>query len=492
VAVYESVLDAIGDTPLIRLRRISEGTAVPIYVKAEFFNPGGSVKDRAALAMVRAAEQSGNLRPGGVIVEGTSGNTGVGLAIVAAQLGYRLVVVVPDKSSDEKLAILRAHGAEVIVTDGELPREDPGHVNSLAQRLAGEIPGAWFANQYDNPANPGAHRATTGPEIWQQTGGRITHFVAGIGTGGTITGAGGYLKQVSNGAVTVVGADPDQSTYSGGDGSPYYVESVGHFLHPDTVDDAWPQSYDPDVIDRFERISDQESFDVARRLAREEGLLAGGSAGTALAAALRVARDLTEQHLVVVLLPDSGRSYLSKTFDENWLQQWGFGESASAATVRDAWLGDLARPPVVIAAGTPLAVAAAELAQVDDLDADDPVLVILDRQPRPAWPAAADVSGVLSLGAIRRVLATGGGTDAATAGDHAQAALPSVGIGEPLAVARERVAGRAAALVVRQGRAVGVVGRAQLSAGGEPGWTGATAAREPCPGQAASLEPARR
>jgi len=489
VAVYESVLDAIGDTPLIRLRRISAGSAVPVYVKAEFSNPGGSVKDRAALAMVRAAERSGDLRPGGVIVEGTSGNTGVGLAIVAAQLGYRLVVVVPDKSSDEKLAILRAHGAQVIVTDGGLPREHPQHVNSLAQRLAGEIPGAWFANQYDNPANPGAHRATTGPEIWQQTGGRITHFVAGIGTGGTITGAGGYLKQVSNGAVTVVGADPDQSTYSGGDGSPYYVESVGHFRHPDTIEDAWPQSYHPDVVDRLERISDQESFDVARRLAREEGLLAGASAGTALAAALRVARDLTGQHLVVVLLPDSGRSYLSKTFSDGWLQQWGFGESAGTATVRAAWPGDPARPPVLIAAGTPLAAAAAELAQVEDLGADDPVLVILGRQPQPAWPAAADVSGVLSLGEIRRALASAGGPGAATAGDQARPALPPVGIGEPVTVARERVADRDAAVVVDQGRVVGVISRAQLWAGDEPGWP--AAARESRSGPAAALEPAR-
>jgi cystathionine beta-synthase len=242
VAVFDSVLAAIGETPLIRLRRVGADLAVPIYVKAEFLNPGGSVKDRAALAMVTAAEQSGELRPGGVIVEGTSGNTGVGLAIVAAQRGYRLIVAVPDKTSAEKLAILRALGAEVVVTNGALPRQHPDHVANVAKRIADRTPRGWFANQYDNPANPGAHRATTGPEIWRDTAGKLTHFVAGVGTGGTITGSAQYLKQASEGAVTIVGADPEHSTYGGGDGSPYYVEAVGHYLHPDTDDDVWPQS----------------------------------------------------------------------------------------------------------------------------------------------------------------------------------------------------------------------------------------------------------
>jgi cystathionine beta-synthase len=460
VAVYESVLDAIGETPLIRLRRVTDGIVTPVYVKAEFFNPGGSVKDRAALGMVRAAELSGDLRPGGTIVEGTSGNTGIGLAIIAAQLGYRLVVVVPDKSSDEKLAILKAYGAEVVVTDGSLPREHPKHVSQLARQRAEEIPGAWFANQYDNLANPEAHRRTTGPEIWRQTEGRITHLVAGIGTGGTISGAGDYLKRVSTGAVTVIGADPEQSTYSGGDGSPYYVESIGHFVHPDTVDDLWPQSYDPAVIDRIERVSDEESFAVAARLAREEGLLAGTSSGTALAVALRVARGLTVSDVVVALLPDSGRSYLSKNYADSWLQHWGFAEAAGPA-VRSAWRGDPAIPPLVLTARTPLTVAAQQLAAIEGLGANELIPVIVDRKGSSAWPAAGDVVGVLTVREIRRMLESGA---SGTAGASARPPLPIIGSGERLPTALDRIAGRPGAIVVSRGRVVGTVTAAELAA----------------------------
>ena len=289
VSVHESVLDAVGDTPLFRLNRITEGLPAAVYVKVEFANPGGSVKDRAALAMVREAERLGDLRPGGVIVEGTSGNTGVGLAMVAAQHGYRTIVVVPDTIAREKVALLRAYGAQVVQTTGKVPRDHPDHVNNMARRIAAETPGGWHANQYDNPANPRIHELTTGPEIWEQTGGRVTHLVAGVGTGGTISGTGRYLKQHG---VTVIGADPATSVYSGGDGSPYFVESIGHYLHPATPVDVWPNAYDQGVVDRFERIPDRESLLVTRRLAREEGLLVGGSAGTAVAAALRVAAEL--------------------------------------------------------------------------------------------------------------------------------------------------------------------------------------------------------
>lgn len=321
--VHESLAEVVGDTPLVRLNRLAAPGGAPVYAKLEYVNPGGSVKDRAALAMVEAAERDGLLAPGGTIVEGTSGNTGVGLAMIAAQRGYRCVFAVSRKSSAEKLAVLRAYGAEVLVCPSDVPREHPEHVSSVAVRVAAGTPGGWHANQYDNPANPGVHYRTTGPELWRQTEGRLTHLVCGIGTGGTITGTGEYLKEVSGGAVTVVGADPEASVYSGGEGGSYLVESIGHARHPLTVDDTWPTSYHPDVVDRFERVSDRDSLLTARRLAREEGLLVGGSAGTAVAAAVRVAAGLTPGDLVVVLLPDSGRNYLSKVFDDAWLESAG-------------------------------------------------------------------------------------------------------------------------------------------------------------------------
>ncbi|MGW0324628.1 PLP-dependent cysteine synthase family protein [Nocardia sp. NPDC003183] len=322
--VFDSIDQAIGHTPLVRLNRITDDIAATVYVKLEYLNPAGSVKDRAALFMLDAAEAAGELRPGGVVVEATSGNTGIGLAAIAAARGYRTVVVVPDKSSRDKIALLRAYGAEVHVTPGGRPVGHPEHLRSVALRLAEEIPGAWFAGQYDNPANPTAHRETTGPEIWAQTGGGVTHFVAGIGTGGTVSGTGEFLKQVSGGRVQVVGADPETSVYGGGDGRAWYVESVGHYRHPDTELDEWPQSYHTEVIDRVERISDGESLRVLHRLAKEEGLLLGGSSGTSIAAALRVARALGPEDVVVVIAPDSGRGYLSKYFDDGWLGQYGF------------------------------------------------------------------------------------------------------------------------------------------------------------------------
>lgn len=334
--VHASLADAVGNTPLVRLNRVTGPGLAPVYAKLEYVNPGGSVKDRIALSMVEAAEKEGLLAPGGTIVEGTSGNTGVGLAMVAAQRGYRCVFAIPDKSSAEKVAVLRAYGAQVVVCPGDVPREHPEHVHATAIRIAAGTPGGWLANQYDNPANPLAHYRTTGPEIWRQTAGRITHLVAGIGTGGTITGTGEYLKEVSGGRVTVVGADPEASVYSGGDGGPYHVESIGHFRHPETVDDTWPESFHPSVVDRYERISDRDSLLTARRLAREEGLLVGGSAGTAVAGALRVAAGLGPDDLVVVLLPDSGRNYLSKVFDDDWLRQLALPEAGDLLTVTPA------------------------------------------------------------------------------------------------------------------------------------------------------------
>ncbi|MEV4343840.1 cysteine synthase family protein [Actinoplanes sp. NPDC049596] len=408
-----SVLDAIGDTPLIRLTRVTDGIAAPVHLKAEFLNPGGSVKDRAALAMVLAAEEAGDLRPGGVIVEGTSGNTGIGLAMIAAQRGYRVVVVVPDKSSSEKLATLRAYGAEVIVTTGGVTRDDPRHVSQVAARVAAETPGGWLAGQYDNPANPGAHRETTGPEIWRQTGHRVTHFVAGVGTGGTISGAGAFLRTA--GRVTIVGADPENSVYAGGDGSPYYVESIGHYVHPATVEDVWPQSYDPKAVDRLERVSDRESIEMTRRLAREEGLLVGASTGTAVVAALRVARELGPDGLVVVLAPDSGRAYLSKYFDDGWLRRAGF----PAPAVRGKLVAD---------------------APVRPLGAD--VKLVTPRGPDN--PAPGDVTASIIDGAEGPP-------------------PPTVGVAEPAAEALARTPETATWLaVLTDGRITGVVRRAAL------------------------------
>ncbi|PNE39984.1 PLP-dependent cysteine synthase family protein [Streptomyces noursei] len=333
--VYESLVDVVGNTPLVRLNRITAGLSTPIYAKLEYVNPGGSVKDRIALSMVRAAEDAGLLRPGGTIVETTSGNTGVGLAMVAAQRGYRCVFTLPEKSSAEKVAVLRAYGAEVVVCPGDVPREHPDHPRSAAERIARTTAGAWLVDQYNNPANPRAHHGSTGPELWRQTEGRITHLVAGVGTGGTISGTGGYLKEVSGGRVQVIGADPEASVYSGGPGTAYAVESIGLFRHPETVDDSWPESFHTDVVDRFERINDRDSLLTARRLAREEGLLVGASAGTAVAAALRVAAGLGPDHLMVVVIPDSGRNYLSKVYDDEWLREQ-IGDDLPAGGAQEA------------------------------------------------------------------------------------------------------------------------------------------------------------
>ncbi|WP_037902201.1 pyridoxal-phosphate dependent enzyme [Streptomyces sp. NRRL S-350] len=454
-AVHESVLDAIGGTPLFRLARLGAGIAAPVYAKAEFLSIGGSVKDRAALSMVLAAERDGLLAPGGTIIEATSGNTGIGLAIVGRRRGYRVIAGVSDKAAPEKSDILRAYGAEVVPATTSVPREDPRHLFNVVRRLAEEIPGAWLANQYDNPANPDAHVRTTGPEIWEQTGGRVTHFVAGVGTGGTVTGTGGYLKQASGGGVCVVGADPESSSYGGGDGSPWFVESIGHFLHPGTVEDRWPQAYRSEVVDSFERIPDRESLLTARRLAREEGILAGPSSGTAVAAALRVARRLGPQDLVVVLLPDSGRSYLSKVHSDAWMREWGFLEEG--ATLRP--LLDTAGPLVAVEAGATTGEAVEALRAVPGGVAP----VVLARAARPFGVSATEVVGSVSREVLVAALADGGAKSGDPLGALLGPALPAVGVGQSAAEARAAL-GRSqpGVLVLVDGRVAGVLPRAAL------------------------------
>ena len=311
-----SIADLVGNTPLVRLNSVTEGLAATVLAKVEYFNPGSSAKDRIARNIIDAAERDGHLKPGGTIVEPTSGNTGVGLALVALQRGYRMVFVVPDKFAGEKVAVLKAYGAEVVMTPTSVPPEHPDSYYSVSDRLAAEIPGAFKPNQFANLHGPRGHYETTGPEIWRDTDGRVTHFVAGVGTGGTISGTGRFLKEASSGAVTVVGADPEGSIYSGGDIHGYLVEGVG--------EDFMPATFDPTVVDRYERVGDAESFAMTRRLAREEGLLVGGSSGMAVVAALRVARDLPADAVLVVLLPDHGRGYLSKIYDDGWMTDHGF------------------------------------------------------------------------------------------------------------------------------------------------------------------------
>lgn len=312
---HENVLESIGHTPLIRLSRVTDGLPVTMLAKVEYLNPGGSVKDRIGLAMIEDAEGRGALKPGGTIVEATAGNTGVGLALAAACKGYRCIFVMPDKMSEDKINLLKAYGAEVVITPTSVPPDSPESYNGVADRLAREILGAFRPNQFGNAKNPEAHYKSTGPEIWDDTEGKIDVFVAGMGTGGTISGTGKYLKE-RNPEVIVVGADPEGSILSGDSPRSYRVEGIG--------EDFIPSTFNRQVIDDMVRVSDAESFVMARRLAREEGLLVGGSSGTAVAGAVKYARRLEPGKVMVVLLPDSGRNYLTKIFSDHWMQENGY------------------------------------------------------------------------------------------------------------------------------------------------------------------------
>jgi cystathionine beta-synthase len=340
--VLDSFLDAMGDTPLVRLRSVTRGVRPMVLAKLEMLNPGGSVKDRIGVRMIEAAEQQGLLKPGGTIVEPTSGNTGHGLAIAAAIRGYKCIFVMPDKMSQEKIALLRAYGAEVVITPTAVSPESPESYYRVADRLAEEIPGAFQPNQYFNPENPKTHYETTGPEIWRQTEGRVDVFVCGVGTGGTISGVGRYLKE-QRADVVVVGADPEGSVYSGDEPRPYLVEGIG--------EDFWPGTFDPSVVDRYVKVSDRDSFRTARAITRQEGILVGGSAGTAVFAALDVARELDATMTIVVLLPDTGRQYLSKVYSDQWMLQHGMLDRPEVVRVEEVLTAKHTELPPLITVG---------------------------------------------------------------------------------------------------------------------------------------------
>ncbi|MDF3050252.1 MAG: cystathionine beta-synthase [Pseudonocardia sp.] len=446
----EHVADLVGNTPLVRLGPVAEGITVPVLAKVEYFNPGGSVKDRIALRMVEAAEASGELRPGGTIVEPTSGNTGVGLAIVAQRKGYRCVFVCPDKVGEDKRNVLKAYGAEVVVCPTAVDPDHPESYYRVSDRLATELEGAWKPNQYANPQNPESHYRTTGPEIWEQTDGRVTHFVAGIGTGGTISGVGRYLKEVSDGRVQIVGADPEGSVYSGGSGRPYLVEGVG--------EDFWPTTYDKDICDRIVAVSDSDSFDMTRRLAREEALLVGGSCGMATVAALRVAAELEPDALVVVLLPDGGRGYLGKVFNDAWMAGYGFMPPSAGATVGDVLRRKDGAIPDLVHAHPNETVADAVhylrefgVSQMPVVRAEPPVM-------------AAEIAGAVVERDLLDALFTGRAQLADRLEGHMSPPLPTIGAGEALDAAMTALAAADAALVLVDGKPAGVVTRSDVLA----------------------------
>jgi cystathionine beta-synthase len=443
-----SMVELIGGTPLVKLSAVTAGLAPLVLAKVEYFNPGGSVKDRIALRMIEAAERSGELRPGGTIVEPTSGNTGVGLAIVAQTRGYRCVFVCPDKVSTDKINVLRAYGAEVVVCPTAVPPEHPESYYNVSERLVQEIDGAWKPNQYVNPNNPLSHYESTGPELWAQTGGRITHFVTGLGTGGTVSGAGRYLKEVSDGRVRVVGADPEGSVYSGGTGRPYLVEGVG--------EDFWPETYDRSICDEIVAISDADSFEMTRRLAREEGLLVGGSCGMAAAAALRVAARSEADDVIVVLLPDGGRGYLSKIFNDDWMADFGFLRTTKLATVADVLREKTQGLPSLVHAHPQDTVREAidilreyHVSQMPVVKAEPPV-------------AIAEVVGSVVERDLLELLFTGHARLADPLEPHMSPPLPVVGAGEPVDAAVTALEKADAAVVLADGKPAGVLTRQDL------------------------------
>lgn len=455
--IAQHVSDLIGNTPLVRLNSVVPEGCATVAAKIEYLNPGGSSKDRIAVKMIEAAEEAGLLKPGGTIVEPTSGNTGVGLALVAQRKGYHCVFVCPDKVSEDKRNVLRAYGAEVVVCPTAVPPEHPDSYYNVSDRLVREIEGAWKPDQYSNPNGPASHYETTGPEIWADTDGKITHFVAGVGTGGTITGAGRYLKEVSGGRaigeVKIVGADPEGSVYSGGTGRPYLVEGVG--------EDFWPSAYDPSVVDEVIAVSDAGSFEMTRRLAREEGLLVGGSCGMAVVAAIRLAEKVGPDGLVVVLLPDGGRGYLSKVFNDAWMSSYGFLRSRLDGSVSEPTVGDVLRgksgalPDLVHTHPSETVRDAIEIlreygvSQMPVVGAEPPVM-------------AGEVAGSVSERELLSAVFEGRAQLADAVAQHMSPPLPLVGSGEPLSTAGSMLRDTDAVMVVDEGKPVGVITRHDL------------------------------
>ena len=446
----ENILGLIGNTPLVKLNRLARGVKAQVFAKMESLNPGYSVKDRIGIAMIEAAEREGILKPGGTVIEATSGNTGIGLALAAAVKGYKCIFVMTDKASVEKSRYLKALGADVVITPVSAKPGTPDHYVSTARRIATETPNSFYPDQYSNPANPEAHYRTTGPEIWRQTGGQITHFVAGVGTGGTITGVGRYVREQSP-DIKIIGADPVGSIYSGGEEGvkPYLVEGVG--------EDFWPDTYDPSVVDRYITISDRDSFLWTRRLAETEGILAGGSGGLALYAAYQVARELDDPSaMVVVILPDGGRSYLSKVFNDAWMRQYGFLERAEELTVGDVLRrkhaeGEL--PPLLTVethAKVRDAVALLHehsVSQLPVVSAHDPQTVVGSVSERGLLRHAMDDPALLSAEIVEVM----------------EAPFPAVSADDSVREAVELLADRREALLVNMGgRAAGIVTRADL------------------------------
>jgi len=445
---YESVLDLIGNTPLVKLNSVTDGVAATVLAKVEYLNPGGSIKDRIAQRMIDEAEASGALRPGGTIVEPTSGNTGVGLAMVAQKRGYKCVFVCPDKVSEDKRNVLKAYGAEVVVCPTAVDPEDPRSYYKVSDRLIDEIEGAWKPDQYSNTANPASHYHQTGPELWKQTEGRITHLVAGVGTGGTITGIGKYLKEVSAGKVQVVGADPEGSVYSGGTGRPYLVEGVG--------EDFWPGNYDKSLVDRIVEVTDAESFAMTRRLAREEGLLVGGSSGMAVVGALAVARDASPEDVIVVILPDSGRGYLSKIFNDAWMTEFGFLGGSGETTVGEVLASKGGDIPELVHVHPQDTVREAidimrqyGVSQMPVLKAEPPV-------------TSGEVAGAVAERDLMDALFSGKATLHDPLERHIGAALPTIGSGEQVERAVAALQDRDALMVFAEGKPVGVLTRQDL------------------------------
>ncbi|MGA9875884.1 MAG: cystathionine beta-synthase, partial [Solirubrobacteraceae bacterium] len=441
--VVGSLLDLIGDTPLVRLDRVGRDFPGVLLAKLENLNPGGSVKDRPAVAMIDRAEREGLLKPGGTIVEGTSGNTGVGLAIVAARRHYRCIFVMPDKMAPEKVGLLRAYGAQVVVCPTAVAPDHPDSYYSVTARLASEIPGAYHPNQYHNDENPESHVRSTGPEIWRQTAGRVTHFVAGIGTGGTISGIGRYLKS-QNPDIQIIGADPEGSVYSGGSGRPYLVEGIG--------EDFWPTTYDPKAVDRVIMVRDTDSFHTARRVSVEEGILVGGSTGTAVWAALQLLPELGPDDVVVTLIPDSGRGYLSKLYNDEWMADHGFLRDRGLTVADLLERKGAALPELIHVHPDDTAREAIEIMQEFGIS-QLPVV-----QAEPPLAEAEVIGAVLERELMQRAFQDANLLDKSVR-DVMGPPMPTVGSGERVEVAVGRLEDSPAVIVIDHGHPVGVLTR---------------------------------